>query len=108
MKRIWESKMGTPSSERIIQDVDLALKVLVIVYRANEAAVEGLADRNGHRQKVVDEGKSVSWGGAWTDGNGRVFELTKKMFLHSDMLKLCLKKKHNIGEFFPDTTVFYD
>ena len=28
LNRIWESKMGTPSSERIIQDVDLALKAL--------------------------------------------------------------------------------
>ena len=28
LKRIWESKMGTPSSARIIQDVDLALKAL--------------------------------------------------------------------------------
>ena len=26
LKRIWESKMGTPSLARIIQDVDLALK----------------------------------------------------------------------------------
>ena len=53
--------MGTPSSARIIEDVDLALKALEIVYLANGAAVEGLADRNGHRQKVVGEGKSVSW-----------------------------------------------
>ena len=28
MKRIWESKMGTPSSARIIEDVGLALKDL--------------------------------------------------------------------------------
>ena len=28
MKRIWESKMGTPSSAQIIEDVDLALKTL--------------------------------------------------------------------------------
>ena len=41
----------------IIQDVDLALKLLEIVYRENGAAVEGLADRNGHRWKVVGEGK---------------------------------------------------
>ena len=26
LKRIWDSKMGTPSSARIIQDIDLALK----------------------------------------------------------------------------------
>ena len=61
LKRIWESKMGTPSSARIIQDVDLALKALEIVYHANGAAVEGLADRNVHKRKVVGEGKSVSW-----------------------------------------------
>ena len=41
LKRIWESKMGTPSSARIIQDVDLALKPLEIFYRANGAAVGG-------------------------------------------------------------------
>ena len=92
MKRIWESKMGTPSSARIIEDVDLALKALEIVYLENGAAVEGLADRNGHRRKVVGEGKSVSWGGARTKGKGRECELTKNMFLHSDLLKLCLKK----------------
>ena len=51
MKRIWESKMGTPSSARIIENVDMALKALEIVYLANGAAVEGLADRNGHRKK---------------------------------------------------------
>ena len=73
LKRIWESKMGTPSLPRIIQDVDLALKALGIVYRANGDAVEGLSDRNGHRRKVVGEGQSVSWGGAWTKGKGCEF-----------------------------------
>ena len=70
LKRIQKSKMGTPSSERIIQDFDMELKVLEIVYRANGAAVEGLADRNGHRKKVVGEGESVSWGGARNKGKG--------------------------------------
>ena len=32
LKRIWESKMRTPSLARIIEDVDLALKALEIVY----------------------------------------------------------------------------
>ena len=63
--------MGTPSSERIIQDVDLALKALEIVYLENGAVVKGLADRNGHRQKVAGEGKNASWGGARTKGKGR-------------------------------------
>ena len=100
--------MGTPSLARIIEDVDMALKALEMFYRANWAAVEGLADRNGHMRKVVGEGKIVSWGGAWTKGKGHECELTRQMFLHSDLLKLCLKKKHNITEFFPDTNVFYD
>ena len=98
--------MGTPSLARIIPDVDLALKALEIVYRENGAAVEGLADRNGHRRKLVGEGKSVSWGCAQNKGKGYECKLIKKMFLHSDLLKLCLKKKHSISEFFPDTTVF--
>ena len=106
LKHIQELKMGTTSSARIIQDVDLALKALEIVYRTNGSAVEGLADRNGHRRKVVGEGKIVSWGGARTKGKGHECEINKNMFMHSDLLKLCLKKKHKIPEFFPDTTVF--
>ena len=100
--------MGTPSSERIIQDVDVALEALEVVYRSNGGAVEELTDRNGHIRKVVGKGKSVSWGGSRTKGKGRECELTKKMFLHSDLLNFCLKKKRKINEFFPDTTVFYD
>ena len=61
MKRICEAKMGTPSSARIIEDVDLALKALEIVYLANGASVEVLADRNVHRRKVVGEGKVSVW-----------------------------------------------
>ena len=89
---------------RIIKDVDMALKALEISFCANGAAVEGLADRNGHRRKVVGEGESFSWGGARTKGKGRECKLTKNMFSQNDLLKLCLKKKHNITEFFPDTT----
>ena len=82
------------------------MKALEIVYLENGAAVEGINDRNGHRRKVVGEGESVSWRGARFKGKGRECKLTKKMFLHSDLLKLCLKKKWKINEFFPDTTVF--
>ena len=45
IKRTWDSKMGTPSSARIIEDVDLALKALEIVYLENGASVQGIADR---------------------------------------------------------------
>ena len=100
--------MGTSSLARIIQDVDLALKALEIVYPENGAAVEGIAGRNGNRRKVVGKGKSVRCGGARTKGEGRECELAKKMLYHSDLLKLCLMKRRKISEFFPDTTVFYD
>ena len=73
-------------------------QALEIVYRAHARAVEGM----------VGEGESVSLGGARFKGKGRECELTKKMFFHSDLLKLCLKKKRKINELFPDTTVFYD
>ena len=82
--------MGTTSSARIIQDVDLALKALVIVYHKNWSAVEGIADRNGHRRKVVGEGKSVKWEGARTKGKGHECKLNKKTFFHSNMLKFFL------------------
>ena len=48
--------MGTPSSVRIIEDVDLVLKALEIFYHANGATVEGIVDRNSHRSKEVGEG----------------------------------------------------
>ena len=63
--------MGKHSSARIIEDVDMALKALEMVYRTNGAAVEGIADKNGHRGKVFGEGKSVSWAGAQTKSKGR-------------------------------------
>ena len=88
--------MGTPSSVRIIEDVDLALKALEIVYRANGAAVEGLLDRNGNRNKEVGKVKSVIWGGARSKGEGCECKLTKNMFFHSDLLKLCKKKNRRL------------
>ena len=93
LKHIWASNLGTPSSVRNIEDVDLALKSLEIIYRANGAAVEGLADRNEHRRKEVGEGKCVSWEGAQTKSECRECKLTKIMFFHSDLLKLCHEKK---------------
>ena len=60
----------------------------------------------GTGKKVVRKGKSVRCGGARTKGEGRKCELAKKMLFQSDLLKLCLMKRRNISEFFPDTTVF--
>ena len=77
--------MGTPSSARIILDVDLALKALEILYRENGAAVEGLADRNGHRRKVVGKGKSVRCGGAPTTREACECALAHKMPCHSHL-----------------------
>ena len=45
LKRLWDSKMGTPSLARIIQDVNLVLKALEMVYRENGAAADAQAYR---------------------------------------------------------------
>ena len=55
----------------------MAFKAKEIVYCVNGAAFQGLGDSSGHKQKVVGELKSVSWGGAQTKGNGHEFKLTK-------------------------------
>ena len=99
---------GTPSSVSIIEDVYLALKALEIVYWENFAAVEGLADRNWHRKKEAGKEKSVSLEDTRTKGEGLKCKLSKNIFFHIDLLKLCHMKKQKIAEFFPDTTVFYD
>ena len=62
--------VGTPFPARILEYVGIVLEDLEIVLHANGAAVEGIADRNGHIRKEVGEGKSVSWGGAQTKGEG--------------------------------------
>ena len=64
-----------------------ALKALEIVYLEKWASVEGLADRNGHRRKVVGEGKSVSWGGAQTKVKGRECERTKKNLMKNKKIE---------------------
>ena len=99
---------ANPSLARIIQDDDLGLKALKIVYCENGGSVEGLANRNGNRRKVVGKGKSVRCGGARTKGEGRECKLAKNMLFHSYLLKLCLMKRRKISDLFPDTTVFYD
>ena len=71
--------IGTPSSASSIENVYRVLELLEIVFSANCAAVEGLADINGHRRKLVGEGKSVSWGGTRTKGGGRECELIKNV-----------------------------
>ena len=53
---------------------------LVVVFRVNGDAVEGIADRNVKIREVVGEGKSVSWGGAQTKVEGRECKLTNMMF----------------------------
>ena len=83
---------GKASSAMIIEDVDLALKVLEIVYCANGTTAEAIEDRNGHRRKEYGEGKSVSWGGALTKGEVHECELTKNMFFYNDLLQFFLKK----------------
>ena len=52
--------------------------------------------------------KSGMGGGARSKGEVRECDFDRKMFLHSDMFKLCLKKKHDITKLFLDTIMFLD
>ena len=52
--------------------------------------------------------KSGRWGGPRSKGEGRKCSFDQNRFLHSDLLKLCLKKKLDITKFFLDTIVFLD
>ena len=47
--------MGTPPSAKIIQEVDMVLKALEMVYHTNWTGARGVSDRTVHRQKVVVE-----------------------------------------------------
>ena len=60
-----------------MQDVNMELKALEIFYRANGAAVEGIADRNGHRRRVLGDGKKFSWIVARKKCKRQNFDLTK-------------------------------
>ena len=48
------------------------------------------------------------WGGKISKGEGRKCKIYRKMLLHSDMLKLCLKENQDISILFPDTIMFLD
>ena len=64
LKRIWEWETISPSSRRIIEDINRALETFVIVYHVHGAAIEELADQNGHIRLGVGYGKGGTWGGA--------------------------------------------
>ena len=80
----------TPSSARVIEDVDCALEALEIVFRANGAAFEGITGRNGHILNELGEGRGVSLVCAQTKVEGRSipcsFDITRGIslvFTHS-------------------------
>ena len=89
--------MVSPSSAGIIEYVDLVLKALEIVYHTNGATIEGLANRNGHRQKVVGVWKCVIWGGACTKVKVSQVRTHKKF----------LPQLFFAAKFFPETNVFH-
>ena len=82
-----------PSSDRIIDDIYRELETLLIVFRENGAADEGLADTNGNRSKQAGEGKIVICAGARTKGEGRKCKLAKNMFFHSDFFAVVSEGK---------------
>ena len=98
--------MGLPSSAQIIEDFDLVLDELKIVYCAHNTDVEVLADQNRHIRRVVGDGKSGRLGGARSKCEGRECGLDKKIFLNRYLLKLCPKQNLYTTKLFPYTIVF--
>lgn len=63
IRRIYSTECGNvPSSKRIIQDCNKALKAFGIVYRHGGGMVPGLANRNGHRNVAAGR-NTAGWGG---------------------------------------------
>ena len=52
--------------------------------------------------------KGGRWKGAQGKCHGCECDFDLKMLLHIDMLKLCLKRKHNSTKFFPNIIIFLD
>ena len=51
--RLWDPISGvSPKPVQIVQDVDKVLENLFIVCEADGAVVQGICDRNGHRDKL--------------------------------------------------------
>ena len=77
-----------------------------IVYRSNGAAVEGIADRNGHRKKEGGKGK-VSVGEVHKPKVRVASDNSPKHVLPQRFVSVVSEEKQKITEFFPDTTVYY-
>ena len=101
LKRIWKLETGSPSSMLIIEDFDWALEVLEIFYRLYGAAVEELVDWNGHIQPVVGDQESGRWAGTQSKCERPECNLDWMMFLHSDLLKLFMRKNQDSTKLFP-------
>ena len=63
IRRLYGNEGGNvPSSRRIIQDCDKALRAFGVVYEHGGRMVPGLANRNGHRNIAAGRNRS-GWGG---------------------------------------------
>ena len=62
IRRIYGNEGNVPSSKRIIQDCDLALRAFGVVYEHGGRMVPSLASRNGHRDYAAGR-NTIGWGG---------------------------------------------
>ena len=62
IRRLWGQEGNVPSSRRIIQDCDRALRAFGEVYAHGGKMVPGLASRNGHRNHAAGR-NTAGWGG---------------------------------------------
>ena len=64
IRRLWGAQGGNvPSSKRIMEDCDRALRAFGEVYAHGGKMVPGLASRNGHRNHIAGR-NTDGWGGA--------------------------------------------
>ena len=66
LDRSASDEEGVPSSHRIVQDCDRAIRAMEVVYENNGEVVPGLANRNGNR---YDKRGTLKHGGARVKSN---------------------------------------
>ena len=83
IRRLWGNEGGNvPSSKRIMEDCERALRAFGIVYEHGGRMVPGLANRNGHRNHIAGRNRE-GWGGLRVK-NLLVEETTR--WLHPDAI----------------------
>jgi len=109
LDRIFDPIDGVaPTPDRIVEDIELVWKNMMIIYKNDGAHVPGLCNRSGHRKEAGRTGKG-KWGGLrekganlllgddgeegpWADGGiGDIHKDIKALFDEKELLKASSK-----------------